>query len=414
MLIKSGTVVDFQTEEVLDVRIVGNKIEEIGKELFPKQEEKIIDASGCYVLPGLIDLNFHIDDVASKKNEAFEKSIKDAYRGGITTVLIAPDCQPNIDDEFAASFILSKSKLENFQNILICANGTKDGSLNNVSTLFKSGVKAVSVKSDINSNLLRRMFQYTKTQTAPLFISPTNSSLEESGVIHDGEVSALMGLPSLPSFAESSEVGKILEVGKGIDSSLFIEYVTSKETIDLLKRSDNKDNITAGTPAINLFLCDKACDKFNTLYKTFPPLRSEKDKDGLIDGIKEGIINIISSNHHGIKHTEKDKPFELAENGVAVSAIYLQLLFTKLVEENLLSLKEITKVTSKNPADLLGLNKGRIQVGYDADLVILNPKGNTKADLQQFLSTSVGNIAMFEENLKSKVNQVFVMGEEVL
>lgn len=413
MLIKNGIVADYAKEESLDVRIEGDTIVEVASNLEPVEGEKTIDANGCYLFPGAIDLNFHISDVASKKNESFEEAIKGSYKGGITTVLISPDCKPAIDDEFASSFILSKAQLEGFKNVLILGNGIKKGSLNNVERLFRSGVAAVSVDSDISSNLLQRVFQYTKEKKVPLFLSPKNDSLEESGVIHDGEVSALSGLPSLPCFSESSEIAKAVQISKGIDSALFVSYISSKRSVELINNC--KDiTLSFSVPLANLLLTDEDCSGFNTINKIFPPLRAKEDRDALLEVLKNEVLGTISSNHIARSYTEKDVPFELAKDGLATSAIFLQAIYSKLIKEKKATLQQVLKLISKNPADILNLNKGEISRGYDADIVIFNPNKMTKADGNQFESQDIGNILLYQDDLDGAIERVFVMGEEVI
>ncbi len=414
MLIKNGTLIDYNTEKKADVRIENGKITEISENLKELPREKVIDAENRFVLPGLIDINFHINAVASKKDESFDEAVKSARKGGITTLLLSPDCTPNINDEVASSFVLSKAQLEGFDNILISGNGTKEGHLNNISTLFKSGVTAITIDSEISSNMIRRVLEYTKTRKAPLIVNPKNGSLESSGVIHDGEVSSKMGLPSLPAFAESSEIAKISAIAKSLQSSVIFNYVTSKESIEVVKFAKESGFVYSAVPLANLLLTDENCKSFNSVYKTFPPLRTESDKKALINALKEKTIDVVSSNHRGVSNTGKDMPFELAKDGIAVSAIYLPLMYSKLVGNSLLDMHEMLYASSKRPAELLGLNKGAIEVGLDGDIIIFDPNGAIDADKKLFHSKAIGNITNYKESLKGSVEKVIVSGEEVL
>lgn len=415
MLLKNCILIDYSKEVKGDVRIKDGKISLVADSIDPKDGEKTIDLEGKkYLLPGAIDLNFHINNVASKKVEAFDEAVKSAYKGGITTILLHPDCEPNINNESHASFVHLKAKSEGFLNILTLGDSVTEEKLNDVAVMLNSGVKTVSIDSSKDSNLLRRALEYTKTNSSPLVVNPKNEALESAGVIHDGEVSAQLGLPGLPSFSESSEIAKVGEIAIALDSSILINYVSSKSSVDVIARLKEKGSIHSAVPLNNLFMCDDACGSFNTIPKTFPPLRSSEDRESLIDGIKNNVIDVISSNHIAKSYVSKDVPFEEASFGLANSGIFFSLINTFLVKTEKLSWMDITQVTSKNPADILGLNKGSIEEGKDADLVIFNPATEFTVSNENFDSQIIGNISNFGEKLTGRVESVILGGEEVL
>ncbi len=414
MVLKNCSIIDCNREFQGDIRITDTHIAKIERELVPQKSEKVIDIQGKLVIPGAIDLGFHINNIASKKVESFEEAIGSTFAGGITTVLIQPSDDQKIDNESTSSFVHLKARSSGFSNVLVAGNATTDGNLNDIAIMFQSGISAVSIDSLEDSNLLRRALEYTKMEQEPLLVSPKNSALESAGVIHDGEISATLGLPGLPGFSESSEVAKVAEMANALEASVLLNYISSKRSLEILQELKPKGKIHACVPLVNLFMSDEACRSFNTINKTFPPLRGKEDMQALIEAIKSRVVDVICSNHFSRSYVSKDVPFEEASFGLAVSAIYLPLLYTHLIATKVLSWSDVLYATSKAPASIFGLTKGEIQEGFDADLVVFDPDKTQAVSLDLFHSKSIGNVCQFAEEIQGSVERVFIGGKEVL
>jgi len=286
-------------------------------------------------VPKSVDLNV-------KNSESVTRIANASRNGGVTTALMIPHNKP-IFDKLHLAYNLKRANEENF-NLLVAVEGIHDNKLSEISILKEKGASAIFINSDEDMNLIKRVFEYAEFLNIPVFVNPNNKALSY-GVMNDSEIAYKMGVSGIPNYAESIEVAKISELAKNFEAKIVFQSVTTKESIEILK--NRPSNIYVDVCIDNLYFTDENLEDFNTLYKTFPPLRSEEDKNALLEACKEEIVDFISSNH--IATSNKDLPFEEAEFGISKLDIFSQLAYSLPLEHEL-----ITKLISLNPSKLFG------------------------------------------------------------
>ena len=358
MLIKDAILVLDEFEKRGDIRIEDGKIDKISSNISPKKDEKIIDAKGCYLLPGVIDLNVRVlNDVLNKKS--LELLFKDAKNGGVLAFVLMSDFAPSKQNETFLQLLDAKLKKANRSDLVITACAlTDEGKLNDISTLLKCGAKVISANSDIDGNLLKRVMQYSNMKDVPLFCFCEDKSLSDNGVMNDGNVSFRLGLPGKPKISEISEVAKVAQMALYYNTKIHFQSVSTYDSLQIIKKAkEQNNNIFCEVSINNLILNDEACDDFNTYAKLNPPLRDEKERQKLIYALKTGMIDTITSAHSPKSVLYKDVPFEEAKFGVDSLANFLSLCYTYLVKNSTISICELSKLISKNPAKILGIEK---------------------------------------------------------
>jgi dihydroorotase len=405
MLITNALLIDADTYQQGALRIEEGQIAELG-DLKPYAGEEVLDVKGKYLLPGLVDLDFHLNDPGHKRIETIEESGENAIGGGITTLLASSDTNPPIDNETVVEYILTKAS--GGVRFLLSGEIAKGVQMNNIAKLFSAGVAALDGTSALESNILRRAFQYALMNDKTVFIACKNNSLEMSGVIHDGLVAADLGLPSMPDFAESSESLKTAEIAGAIGAKLLIRAISSKRTITALK-PHKTDRLFLQVLLPHLLLTDEHLRGFNTSCKLFPPLRSKEDQEALIAALKNGEIDALSSGHFPQDESSRDRPFELSSAGMDIAGIFLSLAHTFLISEGRLTIHEFLRAASKKPAKILNLPCGELKSGTYADLVIFDPQKQITVKPRGGIAKSYWNV----QKLEGAVTGAFLSGRYV-
>jgi dihydroorotase len=358
MVIKNAQIIDKNQNRIADIEVVDGYISKIGNNL---NSEFMIDANGLIALPNIIDLNYTLKDF---------KTIQESQVGGRGR--ICATFLPQITTIKELNYIQQELQKQNIK-IHIVTNGIFENKLLEQASLYKEGVSFFEVDSDINSNLLRRTFEYAKLKDKTLFIKCKNSDIEDDGVIFDAETSAILGLPSIVPLSQSAEIAKVCEYANYSNINILIRTIYTKNSINILKKL-KQDNIFTEVGINHLILDDSSCMEFNTMAKEYPPLADKQTKQELISALKDGTIDVISSNHISQTLNSKDMPFQIASFGIDTNSYFLSLIYTHLVKEGLFSFSEISKFISYNPAKILKLkDEGLIKEGYRASFLLFNP-----------------------------------------
>jgi len=287
-------------------------------------------------IPKTFDLNL-------KNSESIAKLANSAKNGGVYAALMIPENKP-IFDKLHLSYNLARANEANFR-LFVAIEGIHEKKLSDISILKQKGASAIYINSDEDMNLVKRVFEYAEFLNMPVFVNANNKALS-TGVMNDSFTAYLHGLSGIPNYAESIEVAKILELAKNFNVKTVFQNITSKESLQLLR--NRASNIYVDVCIDNLYFCDEDIKGFNTLLKTFPPLRSKEDKNELLKACEEGIVDFISSNHIAAK--EKDLPFEEAEFGISKLDIFTQLAYSLPLRT-----ETVTKLVSTNPAKLFNI-----------------------------------------------------------
>jgi dihydroorotase len=408
MLITNAVLTDASGQRGGALRIENGTIAEIG-DLKPTASEAVFDAKGRWLLPGLVDLNFHLRDPGHKRIETIEESAKNALLGGATTILAAPDTNPPIENEAIAEYILAKAASAKAARILIAGEIAKEnGKLNDIAKLFIAGASAIEGKTTLDSNLIRRACEYALMADKGVFFTCKNLALEGNGAMHDGEIASILGLPGLPDFAESSEAARIVQIARSIGVKLIVEAISSAQTLEAIKPYIG-ERLLAQTLLPHLLLSEEDCGGFNAACKIFPPLRTKDDRDALIAGVKSGAIAAISSGHLPQDESSRDRPFELASDGMDISSIFLSLAYSYLIAEGKLTIEEFVRAASLNPAKILGEPCGALEEGLRADLIAFDPNAQRQVRAREGVAKNFWN----GKTLKGAVCAAFIFGESV-
>jgi dihydroorotase len=374
MIYKNGFICDKNRYEKKDIRVIDGLIVDIDDNIEPNSNEEVVDCINLVIMPKMIDLN-----VSLKDNKLNVKNISDiaskAQKSGFSTVVIRSDCTPKIDNETIVELISTKKALRNLDNIQISCNSlTNDDKLSNIATLTKMGCIAIETDSDINSNNLLRIAQYSKMKDVPIFAKCFNKSLSYDKVMNDGEVSAFHGLRGVEDIAFTSEVAKILEIAKYTNSKMVVQSISLSESLELISLAKNSNsNIFSEVSIAHLCFSDENCANYNTSFKLFPPLVSSSQKNSLFENLKNNKIDMITSLSCEISNINKDLPFDEADYGIDIMENFFSLCYTKLVKEKIINLSKLSELISFNQAKVLGYdNYGLIEKGYKSELLFVN------------------------------------------
>jgi len=372
LLIKNSILFQEGKEIVCDVLIQDENIIKISKQIEEKGA-KVIDAAGLYLLPGIIDLNVRLkDDVLSKSH--INRLKTKAKKSGVTTFTLMPDFTPTVESDTFMGLL--EHKLDDAMRLSLKGLQTKDqNKLNNISILLSSGATVIQENSHINGNLLRRILQYALMQKVPFFCLCDNPDLNDNGVMHEGVTSAKLGLAGISKVSEISEVAKVAAMAEYYGAKTLFQSLSTAASLDIVSRAKcTNPDIYAEVSIFHLILNDTACGDFNTLAKLMPPLRNEEERIKLVEALKEGKIDILTSLHAAKSFNSKDVPFNDAAYGIDSLEEYLSLCYTYLVKEGIIDMQKLSALTSEKPAEILNLDKvGKIEEGYIADLVLFNP-----------------------------------------
>ena len=334
-----------------DIKIENGIITQIGDGL---EDENVYDAKNCKILPLAIDLNV-------KNSESLSKLNNKALKGGVGTILMIPQHKP-IYNKLHLAYNLTKEK---DIDLLVAIEAIHENKLTDIHILVDRGAKAIFLDSDQNLNLIKRVFQYAEMLKIPIFINANNKELLANGQMNASDKAYSLGLEGIENYVESIEVAKILELSKYFDVKIVFQSITTKESLEILKNRDRK-RIFVDVCIDNLLYTDENIGDFNTLFKTFPPLRSEEDKKALLEAVKNGEIDFISSNHIAISDENKDVAFEVAEFGIPKLDKFAELVYSLNIDD-----KIVTNMVSTNPAKLFNLNEGKIEIGKKAKLMLI-------------------------------------------
>ncbi len=362
-----------------DVLFNDETILDIQESITEKQDYDITEANGAYLLPGITDLNVRLaNNILSKKN--LEKLVFSARKGGVTSAVIMSDFIPRLESSTLLDFL--KTSFDNLAinlNVNVPLANEENDKLNNIATLLNNGASAIFSNSNINLNLLKRGLQYADMKKKPFFCFCYEPNLDDQGLMNEGEISSKLGLSGISKSSESIEVAKIAELSLDFDAKIVFQSISTKRSLEIVNMAKTKrDGLFSEVSIHHLLKNDQNCDGFNTYAKILPPLRDEKERLCLLDEIKKGSVDLLTSAHSPKSVLYKDVAFWDAHFGIGGVEEFFKLAYTFLVKKEGLSMNQLMKMCSFNPSTVLGLeNKGKIEVGFDADMFIFDPHHET-------------------------------------
>ncbi len=394
ILIKGGRVISpaQKLDDICDVLIEKGKITAIGKKLDSKGTE-VIDASGMVVTPGLVDIHVHLRDPGLEYKEDIASGTLSAVTGGFTAVACMPNTEPVNDSQTVTSYILKKAADEGHCRVFPIASITKglDGeSLTEMGELRALGVYAVSDdgKPVSNPQLMRRAMEYAKPFGLTITSHAEDLDLVGSGVMNEGPVSTELGLMGIPWVSEDSATAREVMLAEFTGAHLHVAHVSTKGSIDIVRQAKKRGvNVTCEAAPHHFTLTDEAVRGYNTNAKMNPPLRSEEDREAVRQGIADGTVDAIATDHAPHHIDEKNVEFSIAMNGIVGLETALPLTL-KLVEEGVIDLPKAVALLTCGPAKSLGLPVGQLEVGGVADITVIDPDLEWTVEAQKLASKS--------------------------
>ncbi|HEY5587206.1 MAG TPA: dihydroorotase [Ruminiclostridium sp.] len=395
LLIKKGHVIDVKTglDKVLDILIDNGNVVQIENDIDSDGCE-VIEAKGMYVVPGLVDAHCHLRDPGFEYKEDIASGTRSAAKGGFTSIACMPNTNPVIDNEAMIMYILNKSKTEGVVNVYpigAVSKGLKGEELSEIGELKFSGAVALSDDGrPVNSSsLMKKAMQYASMFDITIISHCEDLDLVDEGLMNEGYYSSILGLKGNPAPAEEVMIARDLILAEYTKATIHIAHVSTELGVDLIRNAKRRGvKVTAETCPHYFSLTDQACEGFNTNAKVNPPLRTQKDVDAIIEGLKDDTIDMISTDHAPHHRDEKNVEFKLAANGMVGFETAFPLAITYLVKPGHLSLKELVWKMCLNPSIMLGLNKGTIEIGASADILIFDINERNTVNIEKFESKS--------------------------
>ena len=392
LVIKSGYVIDpsQSLEGIFDVLVENGVIKAIDVNI-DVEEAEVIHAQGKIVTPGLIDVHVHLREPGFEYKETIHTGVKAAVAGGFTAVCCMANTNPVNDNQEVTRYILKKATecgLARVYPIGAVSKQLKGEELACIGELKEAGVVALSDDGNpiVNSGFLRRALEYAKYFNLPIISHAEDRSLAPAGVMNEGKISTLLGLPGIPAISEEIMVFRDIKLAELTKWHIHIAHVSTAGSIELIKKAkEKKIKVTAETCPHYFTLTEEAVKEFNPNTKVSPPLRTAADLEAIKQALKEGIIDIIATDHAPHQALEKEVPFEQAPSGIIglESALPISL---KLVEEGVLTWSQLVTKMSYAPAKVFNLSGGSLKPGNLADITIIDPNLSYKIDVTQFYS----------------------------
>lgn len=363
--------------EKKDILLMDGRIEKIGTNL-KRSRLPIIDLHGKYISPGFIDLQSQICSALQNIQSSIELGSKAGLKGGFTTLCATSHHELPLDNEGIIGLIKALANSKGYTKIIPSACATKNllgEELAEIGILYESGAGLIydTGKTIKSSNLVRRLMEYSKMFPIPLLLHCEDTNLSQGGLMHEGLNSTRLGLPGIPSTAEQVIVSRDLLLAEYSQVPIVLTHLTCKESVKLVENAKSKNlDIHATVTPHHLFFTDADIDGYNNQLKVFPPFREEVDREALIQGLQNGVIDCIASDHTQSKGSDRRVEFANAPSGIQSLEYCFQICFERLVKTGILSLSELVQKLSLNPAKILGINGGIIKEGVVADLVVLD------------------------------------------
>lgn len=417
--IKGGRVIDPKSErdEISDIFISNGKIiDRPSRETLAKADT--IDATGLVASPGLVDLHVHFRVPGETHKETIFSGTSSAATGGFTSVVCMPNTSPPADTAGTIQYIKDAVDRESIVHVFPTACitvGSEGERLAPTGSLRDAGAVAISDggKCLQNSGLMRRAVEYANMFNMPVIDHCEDYSLSANGVMNEGIVSTKLGLRGNPAEAEDIMVSRDVILSAKTGAHIHIQHVSSRNAIDIIRRAKSRGvNISAEATPHHMCFSELEVSDFNTNFKMNPPLRSEEDRLAILEGLEDGTIDCIASGHAPHTDYEKDVEFDYAPNGVIGLETALGATLNQLYHSKRLDLPRTLSLLTYQPAQILNLNKGTLEIGADADVTLFDPECEWTPQSNSFQSKS-SNSPWINRTLKGKVIQTFVSGKLV-
>jgi len=417
ILIKNGRVIDpaNNIDAVCDILIENSRISKVEKNIRPEAEQ-IIDAADKIVMPGIVDMHVHLREPGREDKETIASGTLASLCGGVTSLLAMPNTQPPIDSVENVKLLKSLIKNSAGANVFIAGaitKGRQGQELTDIAKLKKEGMIAISDDgSSVDSDkVMLEAFKIAKKERVLVICHSEDKKLSANGAVNLGLTSTRMGLRGISKESEYKRVKRDIGLAEKVNAPVHIAHISCSESVEIIASAKKKGiRVTCDTAPHYFSLSEEAVLGFDTNMKMNPPLRNKEDMAGIRQGLADGTIEAIASDHAPHTENEKEIEFERAEFGVIGLETELAVSITELVHRGLLDWTGLVKKLALNPAKILGIDKGSLGIGCDADIIVVSPDREWLVEKGRFVSKSK-NSAFLGRRLKGRVEYTICGGK---
>lgn len=421
MLIKGGRVINpaDNTDEVRDLIIENGIILKSSKSVKDLTDvDNIIDAEGMLVMPGLIDLHVHLREPGFEHKETIETGTKAAARGGFTGVCPMPNTNPATDCKEVVEYIVNKAAEVSPVNVYpvgAVTIGQAGRENTNIEEMKEAGIFAISEdgKSVMNSGIYRKAMKEAARLNIPVFAHCEDINLVEGGAINAGKKAQELGVKGITNAVEDIITARDIMLSRETGARLHLCHCSTKDSVEMVRKAKAEGlKVTAEVCPHHFTLCEEDIVSDDANYKMNPPVRSREDLEALRRGLKEGVFDVIATDHAPHHADEKARGIAKAPFGIVGSETAVALTITELVDKGVITFMEMAEKMSYNPARILGIDKGDISEGKVADIVIIDPEAEYAIDVNEFASKG-RNTPFNGRKVKGRVVKTIVAGDIV-
>ncbi|APZ90794.1 dihydroorotase [Fuerstiella marisgermanici] len=395
-LIQNGTIVDPANgiEARRELLIADGKVVEVLPQGQQPDADRVIDATGLLVCPGFIDVHVGVREPGFDEDETIASATAAALAGGFTSIAALPDTNPVVDNRGSAEFVKRQAERANNCRVFplgAVTKGTRGEELAEIGQLVEADAVAFTdAKSPIaNAEVMRRALEYTGMFDRPILHHSMVPELSDTGVMHEGFQSTRLGLRGIPAAANDIMTGRDIALAELTGGRVHIMCVNTQETVERIRLAQGRTvAVSADVTPHHLLLTDEVMDSFDTLFKCNPPLRSQEHIDALIEGLKDGTIAVISSDHQPLAIEKKDVDLDSAPFGICGLETTLALCVKALIQPAHLSWSQLVACLTTGPAALLGIPHGTLSPDVAADVTLVDPIEEWTIDAASFRSRS--------------------------
>lgn len=397
-LLKNGHLIDpaNQADKKSDILIENGVITAIEKIDTQGFDGEILDLQGKMVSPGWMDMHAHLREPGREDEETVESGCLAAANGGFTTVCCMPNTDPPIDSQEIIQYLKDRSNglLVDVHPIAAITKGRKGAELAEMLELVEQGAVAISDDGDpvMSAEIMRRALEYSKMMDIPVIGHEEEKTMTENGHIHEGFISTRLGLGGIPSVAEEIMIARDIMLAEYTGARFHVAHISTKGSVELVRRGKEKGiQVTAEATPHHFTLTDEAILEFDTYMKMNPPLRTEEDRQAVIEGLQDGTVEIIATDHAPHSWEEKATEFIHAPFGIIGFETLMGLSLTHLHHEGVLDLNSLINKFVANPYRILNLEAPALKKDRHANITIFDPKGEWTVDMKNFLSKSANS-----------------------
>src|SRR5437773_3852636 len=421
LIIRNGRVIDpaNKRDETADLLILNGKIAGVSQLSTLSSRPEEIDARGLIVAPGLIDMHVHLREPGFSHKETIESGARAAAAGGFTTIVCMPNTSPVPDNPSTIAWIKDRAARAACVNVLPAGAISKNlagEELASIGSLAKAGVVAITDDGHCiqNHEIMRRAVEYARMVRVPVLDHCQDYNLVGNGVVHEGYWSTLLGLPGWPAAGEEAIVMRNILLAELCDHPIHCQHLTTAGSVQLLREARARGvKITGEVCPHHIALTEEAIQNFDTNYKVNPPLRSQTDVDALLEGIADGTLSILCSDHAPHADFEKEVEFDAAPFGIIGLETELGLFIDLLVHKHhTIDIARLIQMYTVEPSRLLRIDAGTLSIGARADVTLMDPDLEWKVGIDKFESAA-RNSPFDEWKLKGRAVRTIVGGKTV-